>query len=151
MAGMLVSPFVTDPRRDAAARIWDVGTEEINGTTYITIDIAGTIGEILFEERLYAIAYQHFPAADVWMSVSIGYTPVEANDVLPPMKFTSGDATRGRLPEVFRLTMRSMTHIDALMAALVGMELRALLLDGKLVDQFGSRIHVKEATYADDL
>jgi hypothetical protein len=142
---ILTSTSFNDERRETAIKVLDVDTEAHAGTTYMTFSVAGTIGGVLYDEVWYGIAYKHFKDSSVWFSLSLGYNPTAANDVLPPAKFESlFDTPRNEMPMAFTFTARGVGEHDAMALAAIGIEMRALLEDCHMVDQFGERIHVRD-------
>lgn len=142
---ILTSASLYDERREANVKILDVGTEEIRGTTYMTFSVAGTIGGVLYDEVWYGIAYRHFKDSSVWFSMSLGFNEMSANDIIPPVKFESlFDTPRNEVPPSFTFKATGLNEQDALAVAVIGMEIRVLLSDCHIVDQFGKRLHVRD-------
>jgi hypothetical protein len=142
---LVTNHFSSDTRREGVVKVLDVGTEQHNGTTYLTFSVAGSIGGVLYDETWYGIAYKHFKDSSVWFSVSLGYNTISANDVLPPAKIESlFDTPRNEVPVAFTHTVRNANTEDMFALSAIALEVRAMLADCHIVDQFGKLIHVRD-------
>lgn len=142
---LLINHMSNDQRREGIVKVIDVGTEQHNGTTYLTFSVAGSIGEVLYDETWYGIAYKHFKDSNVWFSVSLGYNTTSANDVLPPAKIEAlFDTPRNEVPPSFSFTARNTSTDDLAALSAIAIEVRAMLSDCHITDQFGKLIHVRD-------